>query len=76
MGRENQCWQLKYAAHELHQVANFDILVQECPLVANFDWLARKLPLGSLLFGQVGPGAPPGGCFWHIGLDPILFRTI
>ena len=50
---------LKYAAHELNLVANWDILAQDFPLVANFDWLALKLPLGGLLFGQVGLEAPP-----------------
>ena len=54
----------------------FYILAQDSPLVANFDWLAWKRPLSGLLFGQVGPGAPPGGCFGHIGLETTLFRTI
>ena len=63
---------LKYAAHELNLVANWDILAQDCPLVANFDWLALKLPLGGLLFGQVGLEAPPGG---YIDLETTLIRT-
>ena len=67
--------ELKYAAHELNLVANWDILAQDCPLVANFDWLALKLPLGGLLFGQVGLEAPPGGCFGYLDLETTLFRV-